>query len=549
MEIYLNYNAITLDRNINNREEVIELLNKRIETSRTKAGVADSNISDHDISVLLNELQIFQLELEMQNEELKVSYQLLEAERAKLAGFFNHAPVGYFILDSIGFIHEANQTGADLLKVKRQALFKKRFHSFFEEGNLAALGSFLEKVAASRQRHYIEVSILPDHKDAFYARIEGVSIMDPVSEKVQFYITVADITESRNAQQKLLDTSHRLAMTLSASDTGTWTMNLKRQRIFLDEYSHSIFELDPRTFDGRIQSFLTFIHPKDRERVTQIFNFSAAQLSKVELEFEIITSQGKQKVIYVQGNEIQGLNETTYLAGIIMDITEKTSLAREAVRLQEENQRNILSATFNAQEKERLQISSALHDSICQILYGIKINLQSIQRQHSLRTEFGNVNLLLDQVIRETREMSYELTPSVLRDFGFAAGIQELGQRLSVPGFQIATDINADFSKLNEEKQLYLFRIIQELINNCMKHAQASLAEIKMFEEDGWLKLTFKDNGKGFGVKVERSLLNGSGLRSIKNRIFLLNGEMDLESSSLGTIIEIKINYDNLQHN
>jgi len=538
-----------LDRNINNREEVIELLNKRIETSRTEGGVADSNISDHDISVLLNELQIFQLELEMQNEELKVSYQLLEAERAKLAGFFNHAPVGYFILDSIGFIHEANQTGADLLKVKRQALFKKRFHSFFEEGNLPALSNFLEKVAASRQRQYIEISILPDHKDAFYARIEGVSIMDTVSEKVQFYITVADITESRNAQQKLLDTSHRLAMTLSASDTGTWTMNLKRQRIFLDEYSHSIFELDPKTFDGRIRSFLTFIHPKDRERVTQVFSFPAAQLSKVDIEFEIITSQGKQKVIYVQGNEIQGLNDNTYLAGIIMDITEKTNLARQAVRLQEENQRNILSATFNAQEKERLQISSALHDSICQILYGIKINLQSIQRKHSLSTEFGNVNLLLDQVIRETREMSYELTPSVLRDFGFAAGIQELGQRLSVPGFQIATDINADFSKLNEEKQLYLFRIIQELINNCMKHAQASLAEIKMFEEDGWLKLTFKDNGKGFGVKVERSLLNGSGLRSIKNRIFLLNGEMDLESSSLGTIIEIKINYDNLQHN
>jgi signal transduction histidine kinase len=145
--------------------------------------------------------------------------------------------------------------------------------------------------------------------------------------------------------------------------------------------------------------------------------------------------------------------------------------------------------------------------------------------------------------------MSYELTPSVLRDFGFAAGIQEMGQRLSVPGFKIVTDINADFSKLNDEKQLYLFRIIQELINNCMKHAQASLAEIKMFEEDGWLQLIFKDNGKGFGVKVERSLLNGSGLRSIKNRIFLLNGIMDFESSSLGTMIKIRIKYDNLPHN
>jgi len=538
-----------LDRNINNREQVIELLNKRVETSKGTSEVAETNISDHEISVLLNELQIFQLELEMQNEELKVSYQLLEAERAKLAGFFNHAPVGFFILDSIGFINEVNQTGADLLKVQRKALFNKRFHGFFEGNNLTAFSNFLDKVAGSQQRHYIEISMFPEQADAFYARIEGVAIFDQVTEKLQFYITIADITESRDAQQKLLDTSHRLAMTLNASDTGTWTMNFKRQRIFLDEYSNSIFEIEPGTFDGRIRNFLSFIHPKDRARVTQVFDFSAAPFGKLDLEFEIITRSGKQKVIYAQGNEIQGLDEQTYFAGIIMDITEKTNLAREAVRLQEESQRNILSATFNAQEKERLQISSALHDSICQILYGIKINLQSVQRNHNMTTEFKNVNLLLDQVIRETREMSYELTPSVLRDFGFAAGIQELGNRLSVPGFKIVTDIDADFSVLNEEKQLYLFRIIQELINNCMKHAEASVAKIKMFEKDGWLNLTFKDNGKGFGVKVERSLLTGSGLRSIKNRIFLLNGAMDLQSSSLGTIIEIRIKYDNLPHN
>lgn len=545
----MNFNTITLDRNINNREQVIELLNKRIETSKGTLEKAETNISDHEISVLLNELQIFQLELEMQNEELKVSYQLLEAERAKLAGFFNHAPVGFFILDSIGFIYEANQTGANLLKVQRKGLFNRRFHSFLEGHNLEAFNAFLEKVAGSQQRQYVELSLFPEQKHAFYARIEGVATLDPLSEKLQFYITIADITESRDAQQKLLDTSHRLAMTLSASDTGTWTMNFKRQRIFLDEYSNSIFEIEPGTFDGRIRNFLSFIHPKDRARVTQVFDFATAPIGKIDLEFEIITSKGKHKVMYVQGNDIQGLDEQMYYAGIIMDITEKTNLAREAVRLQEENQRNILSATFNAQEKERLQISSALHDSICQILYGIKINLQSIQRSHNMTTEFGNVNLLLDQVIRETREMSYELTPSVLRDFGFAAGIQELGNRLSLPGFKIVTEIDADFRGLNEERQLYLFRIIQELINNCMKHAEASLAEIKMFEKDGWLHLTFKDNGKGFGVKVERSLLNGSGLRSIKNRIFLLNGEMDLQSSSLGTIIEIKIKYDNLPHN
>jgi len=528
---------------------VSQLLTQRVESSKASSEFADNNISDHEISVLLNELQIFQLELEMQNEELKVSYQMLEAERAKLAGFFNQAPVGYFILDSIGFVKEANQTGLDLLKISKPLLLKQRFQSFFFGNELNEFTNFLDRITNRRQRQYIEIKVSAAPEHVFYARIEGVSISDPRSDKPQFYITVADITESRKAQQRLLDTSHRLAMTLNASDTGTWTMDFKRSRIFMDEYSNSIFEIEDHQFDGRIKNFLSFIHSKDRARVMEIFDTPVNAINKIDLEFEIITQKGKQKVIYVQGNEIQGLDERRYFAGIIMDITEKTNLAKQAVRLQEENQRNILSATFNAQEKERLQISSALHDSICQILYGIKIHLQSFQHSHNLKSEFKNVNLLLDQVIRETREISYELTPSVLKDFGFAAGIQEMAQRLSVPGFTITTDIQADFSGLNDEKQLYLFRIIQELINNCIKHAQASLAELKLYVEDGWLNLTFRDNGKGFGVKVERSLLDGSGLRSIKNRIFLLDGKMDLQSTSVGTFIEIKIKYDIVPHN
>jgi PAS domain S-box-containing protein len=538
-----------LDKEIISREQVIELLNRRIESSKALTEITDGNISDHEISVLLNELQLFQLELEMQNEELRVSYQMLEAERAKLAGFFNQAPVGYFILDDIGFVQEANETGADLLKVSRSNLLKNRFQSCFNQEELDQFTSFLDKVATSGQRQFIEIRISPQKEHGFYARIEGVSIFDAVSDKPQFYITVADITQSRNAQQKLMDANHRLAMTLNASDTGTWTMDIRKSGIFLDEYSNSIFELLPEEFDGRIRTFLSFIHSKDRERVMEIFDTGENPINKIDLEFEIITKKGNHKAIYVQGSEILGLNGRKYLAGIIMDITEKTNLAKEAIRLQEESQRNILSATFNAQEKERLQISSALHDSICQILYGIKIHLQDFQRTHNMNVEFKNVNFLLDQVIRETREISYELTPSVLRDFGFAEGIQEMGQRLSVPGFRIVTHIEAEFDGLSDEKQLYLFRVIQELINNCIKHAQASLAEIKLSMEDGWLVLAFRDNGKGFGVKVERSLLNGSGLRSIKNRVFLLDGEMDLQSSSQGTFIQIKIKYDNVPHN
>jgi PAS domain S-box-containing protein len=523
---------------------MIALLQQRTESSKMTASVGDSNITDHEISVLLNELQIFQLELEMQNDELKASYQMLEAERAKLSGFFNQAPVGYFILDNLGLVEEANQTGADLLQVSKSDLLGVKFQNFIISDDFQAFYDFLYKIQSSSTRQFLEIKLL--YRDvSFYARIEGVAISNVFSDKTQYYLTVVDITESRNAQQKLMDTSQRLTMTLKASSTGTWTLQLDEKKLFLDDFSFQILNVQPGTFDGKITTFIDLIYLKDQAAVQHSFINAVHNGNKIDLEFRILTSEGLMKVIYVQGHEIETLGERKYFAGILMDITEKKKLAQLAENARREKQRLILSTTLNAQEKERNRISIALHDSICQILYGIRLNLQTISRANPSSYQFANVNKLLDQAIRETREISYELTPSVLRDFGFKAGIQEMAQRLSVPGFVINTEIETEIDFFNEDKQLYVFRIIQELINNCIKHAEATVAQIRMYAEDGFFKLIFTDNGKGFDYGSNQGLIKGSGLRSIKNRIFLLNGDMEVDSSEKGTTISIQIKYEN----
>src|SRR5690606_25461113 len=104
--------------------------------------------------------------------------------------------------------------------------------------------------------------------------------------------------------------------------------------------------------------------------------------------------------------------------------------------------------------------------------------------------EFKDVNTLLDQVIKETRQISYELTPSVLKDFGFIAGVKEMAQRLSTPEFYIKTKIYPAADELNPTVQLYFFRILQELINNCMKHAKASCAEISVMLANNLITLS-----------------------------------------------------------
>jgi PAS domain S-box-containing protein len=526
------------------RENIIALLQVRKESSRTVNASSDSNISDHEISVLVNELQIFQMELGMQNDELKASYQMLEVERAKLSGFFNQAPVGYFILDLLGSVEEANQTGAELFKASKSSLLGKKFQTFITPEDIEPFYSFLHTIQKTSNRQFLEIRMSFNNVD-FYARIEGVCTSNVFTDKVQYYITLVDITESKNAQQKLVETSERLTMTLKASSTGTWNMQVGENQIYLDEFSYQILQIQPWEFDGKIKSFIGLILPEEQASVRQSFINAADHGNRIDLEFKIRTKTGALKVLYVQGQQIKSFKARNYFAGILMDITERKKLERDAEIARTERERLILSATVIAQEKERSRISIALHDSICQILYGIRLNIQTIQRSNPGNVPFGNVNKLLDQAIQETREISYELTPSVLRDFGFTAGIEEMAHRLSVDGFKIKTSIQTEINFFDEDKQLYLFRIIQELINNCIKHAQASVAEIKLFSENDMVKLVFSDNGKGFDYDINKESIKGSGLRSIKNRIFLLNGDMEVDSSEKGTTIMIKFKYTN----
>lgn len=527
-----------------NKGSIISQLRERIESTAIPVEGAKEGITYQDFAVLLGELEIFQLELEMQNDELSASYQLLENERAKFASLFNLAPVGYFILDHIGIIEEANQIGSDLLGRVKTDLRDKLFQSYISPHQWELFYSFLHKMQRTLTKQSSEIVMLIAGGKELHTRMEGISVLDRYTRKNKFYVTLIDITESRSAQQKLLNTTHRLEMTLRASGTGTWTMELGNNKLFLDSFSYSILELNAWDFDGTIQSLLELIHADDHAVVRRSLINTINLAEDLDLEFKIVTTSGKTKNISVKGHQVNSEAYTAYFAGIIVDITERKRIAKISEDLKTERQKLIMSATFDAQEKERSQISSALHDSVCQILYGIRLNLQNIQLTKNLKNDFDKVNKLLDQAIRETRELSYELTPSVLRDFGFKAGVGEMAQRLSTPEFTINTNISASADNIIPEVQLYIFRIIQELVNNSIKHAGASVLEITVSQSDDFYTIVVKDNGTGFNQDIEYALSLGSGIRGIKNRVFLLNGDMDIQTSVKGTTITIRFRID-----
>lgn len=516
--------------------------NQPISKSKDVGFSANTLLSAEEVKILLNELQVYQLELEMQNDELKASYATLEEERAKFVGLYDLAPVGYFILDYLGVVEEANQNGVDLLHLSKQTILRRRFQSFIASQSWEDFYNFLHRMQNSDGKQSAEIKLMLSQDQIIYTRMEGIVISSMIHTDIKYYITLIDITESRNAEQVLRETKERLEMTLKASATGTWTIGYGTNAAFLDPHSLAILGGSSWKFNGTINGLMEFIHPEDQVQVKHSLMDAINELKEINLEFRVIDPDGGLRYIAIKGQEVKVMDDTLCFAGILMDITERIRMSKEAEQLKQDQQKLILSATLTAQEKERNNISRALHDSVCQLLYGIRLNLESVQRTQDLKGEFKNINNLLDEAIKETRQLSYELTPSVLKDFGFVAGIREMAQRTSTGHFKISTFIDDKADGLHADVQLYIFRMIQELISNCIKHAHADRAEITVGLNTHQVMISVADNGTGLTMEMDETMKKGSGLSGIRNRVYLLNGKIKFNNLKKGLLVIISFN-------
>ncbi|WP_439882262.1 CheR family methyltransferase [Pontibacter sp. MBLB2868] len=218
--------------------------------------------------------------------------------------------------------------------------------------------------------------------------------------------------------------------------------------------------------------------------------------------------------------------------GTATDIQDQKDAEEANIRLHLSQQRTILYAILQAQEEERSRISEALHNGLGQVLYAAKLNLDNLCPNNSNRNKVkDNIDQLLTQGIKITRDISFELTPSVLKEFGIRTAVEEIISRFSNMNLAITSEITGfDDGEVDYTTSLSLYRIIQELLNNIVKHSHATKATVKLNLKKNSILLLVQDNGIGIN-KDELNLIKGRGLSSIQNRIKLLEGKMEINCS------------------
>jgi signal transduction histidine kinase len=222
----------------------------------------------------------------------------------------------------------------------------------------------------------------------------------------------------------------------------------------------------------------------------------------------------------------------------------ESQLAQVRVQAQEAFSRDIL----DQQEEERKRIAAELHDSLGQTLLVLKnralLGLRSLANPSRLESQLTEISDNASQAITETRQIAFNLRPHQLDSLGLDRGIQAMANKMcQAADLKLVADLDDVSGLLTPAQQTHIFRIVQESLNNVVKHAKATRVMVTLKRRENELHLRIEDNGVGIsnGRKDPRSL-GGSGRANIAKRVDYLNGVLRTESDpDRGTTIDITI--------
>ena len=231
-------------------------------------------------------------------------------------------------------------------------------------------------------------------------------------------------------------------------------------------------------------------------------------------------------------------------------------LLKEQMRAQKldyKHQEELLHATILTQEKERNRIARDLHDEIGSKLNVIFLNVCRLkkhgEKDEEVKVITDEVETVIHTTINSIRYISHELLPPTLEEFGLIETIRELQHSYNVAG-----EIHIDFTTKENTKniensliELNLFRVIQELINNSIKHGKATEIDIHLQTEETLIKLNYQDNGTGFDSS-KKTYKKGLGMKNIESRLRIINATYTLNSSienGTNVVIDVLLIYAN----
>ncbi len=493
-------------------------LRQRAETRlRSQKSAAGGAKTDVETRRLVHELQVHQIELEMQNEELREAQQRLEESRDHYAAFYDFAPVGYVTFDVNGIIREINLTAAEMLGVPRAKLMGRPFHPFVAEEDLVHFLRHLPPRANPEERIGTEFSLVRKGCAVLPIVMQSVPACGAEKQGHHCRATLTDLTARKLAEETLrkgrdftdavLETSGALILVLD--DTGR-VLRFNRACEQVSGYSSA-------EIVGR--AFWMLLPPEESAAVRGVFeDLRSAQLPN-RYENHWLTKTGERRLISWANTVLAPADgKMKVIIGTGIDITERRRLEGEVLAITDREQR---------------RIGLDLHDGLGQQLVAISLLFHALRHHLAARPEVQQdaaaLGELLNGAIGQTRTLAHGLASLQLDAIGLACALDELAQTTREAG-KVACHLRCatrmQIADIAVSGQLY--RIAQEAVTNALKHGAPDRIEIELSRRRGAVRLRISDNGKG--LAASRKPHDGMGLAVMKYRANLIGGTLRIES-------------------
>jgi len=340
--------------------------------------------------------------------------------------------------------------------------------------------------------------------------------------------TQRNITEQKRAERALTESENRLRAIVQ---TDPECINLSNQEGIVTEINNAGLRMMEAEHISQVigKNISQLVAPEHRaafEALSHgVFNGLDGKLC-----FEIIGLKGTRRYMETHAVPLRNTaGEIISMLSVTRDISDKVKLENSLREERQIRQEQITEAIITGQEKERLQLGEELHDNINQVLATTKLYLESALADKDLKREMvREARLLVEKAMLEIRNLSKSLLPPSLGEIGLLQALDDLAVNIAgLSQLNIRLEHNDfDEKSLSETLKLTIFRIVQEQLNNIIKHAQAKEVLVSV-ELKKSLVLIVKDDGIGFNTTTKRK---GVGLRNISSRAEINNGRVHIDS-------------------
>ena len=346
--------------------------------------------------------------------------------------------------------------------------------------------------------------------------------------------TIQHSIERKKILENLHLSNERFKLINKATLDTTWDLNFEDN---IGQWGEGII----RTFGYSEENLLfnfdiwkKWIHPDDSERVMKNLNYHLKnQLKNWQDEYRFKAADNSYKEVFSRGYLLfSNSGKATRMFGSTTDLTERKKLEKELAQQQLNQQKLITETTILAQEKERNEIGKELHDNINQILATVKLYHSMMKTNKEDGGELlAKASEYVNEAIEEIRKLSKSLVSPSLGNITLKQALNDLADEVNKSSaIQIKLDYEIQEGKIiGSKKELMIYRVVQEQINNILKHSEAKNATIELRTKEAFLILTITDDGIGFDT-IERP--KGIGLQNISSRVEFYSGKLEIISKT-----------------